>query len=167
MLAHLYSWISRLKQPYNWGLCGAMGIGGNAELTRLIISYYFNNCIRCNQSIYQCNVQVQSQSLTQNRLEMTQSGEDSGLETCTAPQTGIKTSHHEALVSGDPNEKSGIQGTDERHYTSCEKPLEYTIYFENVGTATAAAQEITVTDQLGTSSVNLNTFGLGGDLVWR
>ena len=156
-----------LKQPLQLGLCGAMGIGGNAELTRLIISYYFNNCIRCNQSIYQCNVQVQSQSLTQNRLEMTQSGEDSGLETCTAPQTGIKTSHHEALVSGDPNEKSGIQGTDERHYTSCEKPLEYTIYFENVGTATAAAQEITVTDQLGTSSVNLNTFGLGGDLVWR
>ena len=65
------------------------------------------------------------------------------------------------FTSWDPNEKGGSSGTTEFKYISSEQALSYVIYCENMGTATAAAQEITVTDQLGTATVDLNTFSLG------
>jgi hypothetical protein len=47
--------------------------------------------------------------------------------------------------------------------------LNYTVGFENVDTATAPAQEVVVTDQLDTASLDLTTFRLGpmafGDIV--
>jgi hypothetical protein len=65
------------------------------------------------------------------------------------------------VVSVNPNIKIGTQGVSEQKYVSGNEPLKYIIYCENVGTATAAAAEVTITDQIGTATVDLNTFSLG------
>ena len=65
------------------------------------------------------------------------------------------------VVAVDPNIKTGSQGVSEQKYVSGSEPLKYIIYCENVGTATAAAAEVTITDWLGTDTVDLNTFSLG------
>ena len=61
----------------------------------------------------------------------------------------------------DPNEKSGPSGSGAGHYVTGADPLPYTITFENLETATAAAQEVVVTDQLDASKLELGTFALG------
>ncbi len=48
----------------------------------------------------------------------------------------------------DPNEKLASPGVGETHTVSVGVPLDYHVYFENVSTATAPAQEIVITDQL-------------------
>ena len=63
--------------------------------------------------------------------------------------------------SYDPNTKVGPQGVGEPKYVSGKNSHGYAVYFENVGTATAAAQEVTITDKLGTATVDLDTFSLG------
>jgi uncharacterized repeat protein (TIGR01451 family) len=51
----------------------------------------------------------------------------------------------------DPNEKLGPPGVGPLHVVRVEDDLRYTIYFENVITATAPAQEVIVTDNLDPS----------------
>ncbi|MBI5740037.1 MAG: hypothetical protein HZA16_04875 [Nitrospirae bacterium] len=63
--------------------------------------------------------------------------------------------------SGDPNAKYGLQGVGSARNISGEDPVPYSVFFENVETATAPAREIVITDQLDTSTLDLSTFSLG------
>lgn len=68
------------------------------------------------------------------------------------------------LVSGtshDPNDKVGSRGAGQARYLSGEEPLRYSIFFENIETASLPAQQVVVTDQLDATKVDLSTFGLG------
>lgn len=69
--------------------------------------------------------------------------------------TPIRNSH-------DPNEKIGVTGVGDEHYLLPGTPLAYGIAFENdPQLATAAAQVVTITDQLDPAKVDLSTFALG------
>ncbi len=61
----------------------------------------------------------------------------------------------------DPNAKAGPSGAGDAHFVTGQPPLPYTVTFENLETATAAAQEVVVTDQLDGSKLDLSTFELG------
>ena len=61
--------------------------------------------------------------------------------------------------SFDPNDKVGPAGN--RGYIDGVAPLPYTVFFENLATATGAAFEVTVTDQLDVAKFDLDTFSLG------
>ncbi|MEK7814052.1 MAG: T9SS type A sorting domain-containing protein [Candidatus Desantisbacteria bacterium] len=51
-------------------------------------------------------------------------------------------------MSSDPNDKAGPTGFGENHWVLPDQTFQYVIYFENLGTATAPAQEIKLADQL-------------------
>lgn len=61
----------------------------------------------------------------------------------------------------DPNEKDGPGGVGAQGYITGKSALPYTIYFENKDTAALPAQDVTVTDQLDSSKVDLSTFRFG------
>ncbi|MBI3799873.1 MAG: hypothetical protein HY268_23230 [Deltaproteobacteria bacterium] len=61
----------------------------------------------------------------------------------------------------DPNAKVGSLGVAEPQYLSGEEPLRYAVFFENVETATAPAQEVLITDQLDATKIDLSTLNLG------
>src|SRR5215469_6076837 len=61
----------------------------------------------------------------------------------------------------DPNDKTGTQGLGQAQYLAGTETLSYQIHFENLAAATAAAQQVVVTDQLNPQLVDLNTFSLG------
>jgi hypothetical protein len=61
----------------------------------------------------------------------------------------------------DPNDKVGSIGVTPTHFLLSATPLSYTVFFENLETATAAAQEVVITDQLDSSILDLETFSLG------
>ncbi len=67
------------------------------------------------------------------------------------------------IVPGDPNDKIGSLGAGSAHYLSGgnSAPLRYTVEFENVPTASAAARDVSITDQLDPAKVDLSTFALG------
>lgn len=65
------------------------------------------------------------------------------------------------VLSFDPNDKFGSRGSDTPQFLSGDEPLRYSIFFENVETATAPAQEVVITDQLDTSKIDLNSISLG------
>jgi CSLREA domain-containing protein len=65
------------------------------------------------------------------------------------------------ISSLDPNEKDGPFGVGSGHYTLANSSFAYSIEFENSATATASAQDVTVTDPLDTSKYDLSTFQLG------
>jgi hypothetical protein len=65
------------------------------------------------------------------------------------------------VTAYDPNDKVGAHGVGGPRYVSGEEPLRYIVFFENLATATAAAQEVRVTDQLDTSKLDLATFAVG------
>ena len=66
----------------------------------------------------------------------------------------------ETPKSCDPNEIVGPAGVGERRYVKPGEWMEYTVYFENVSNATAAAQEIRVTSQLS-PYLDWSTFEMG------
>lgn len=66
-----------------------------------------------------------------------------------------------AVVSRDPNAKSGPQGAGSAGYISGKNPIPFAVFFENMESATAPAQEVVITDQLDTAVLNLETFSLG------
>lgn len=70
----------------------------------------------------------------------------------------IRVSAVEAL---DPNDKTGSEGAGPERYVTGEGPLPYAVFFENKPEATAAAQEVVVTDRLDASKLDLSTFELG------
>jgi hypothetical protein len=55
------------------------------------------------------------------------------------------------VTSIDPNEKAGSRGYGISGFTRLDDPLFYTIYFENVDSATASAEDITIVDTLDTN----------------
>jgi len=63
--------------------------------------------------------------------------------------------------SVDPNDKTGSIGVAGPRFRQSQLPLNYTVFFENLPTATAAAQTVTITDQLDTANLDLDTFSLG------
>lgn len=63
-----------------------------------------------------------------------------------------------AVSSFDPNEIQGPQGYGDEHYTNRTLPYNYTIFFENLKSATAAAQEVIVRDTLDKTKFDFNTF---------
>lgn len=63
--------------------------------------------------------------------------------------------------SFDPNDKVGSQGVGTSQFLSGGESLRYSIFFENLETATAPAQEVVITDQLDTENMDLGTLSLG------
>lgn len=64
------------------------------------------------------------------------------------------------VSSMDPNEKSSLQGIGVHRSVLISRNLEYTIFFENVDSATAAAEEVLLSDTL-TALYDLSTFRFG------
>ena len=59
----------------------------------------------------------------------------------------------------DPNEKIGPSGYGQQHYIrGTERLMNYSIYFENADSATAAAQQVLIIDTLDKSRFDLSTF---------
>jgi hypothetical protein len=79
---------------------------------------------------------------------------------CPIPE---EESTHDTEVVGsfDPNDKVGSLGEGAEAYISGEEPLRYVIYFENLSSATAAAQTVLVTDELDAVGMDLGTLSLG------
>jgi len=65
------------------------------------------------------------------------------------------------VQSFDPNDKVGSAGAASQRYIIGAEPLRYAIYFENKATASAPAQEVTVSDQLNPNLLDLSTFRFG------
>jgi hypothetical protein len=63
--------------------------------------------------------------------------------------------------SGDPNAKTGPQGAGAAQFITGAEPMSYLIQFENKPEASAAAQEIVITDQLDSTRFNFASFQLG------
>jgi hypothetical protein len=63
--------------------------------------------------------------------------------------------------SWDPNEKAGSQGFGARNYINAGASIGYTIFFENVATATGAAQTVVITDRIDPALYDLSTFSFG------
>ncbi|NJN12705.1 MAG: hypothetical protein HC815_34015, partial [Richelia sp. RM1_1_1] len=74
------------------------------------------------------------------------------------------------LKSADPNDILGPSGYGSEKWIPATDPLEYTIRFENMSTATAPAKQVVVTQKLD-SDLDLRSFRLGslgwGDLVFQ
>jgi uncharacterized repeat protein (TIGR01451 family) len=66
-----------------------------------------------------------------------------------------------AIDSFDPNAIGGPSGVGSAEYINGQQPLTYSVSFENLPTATASAQQVVVTDQLDSNTVNLASFALG------
>ncbi len=63
--------------------------------------------------------------------------------------------------SFDPNDKVGTLGATPAQFLLNATSLNYTVFFENLESATAAAQEVVITDQLDVQTMDLDTFSLG------
>ncbi len=66
-----------------------------------------------------------------------------------------------AVTGHDPNEKVGPSGIGIARFVRNSEPIPYAIYFENLETATAPAQEVVVADTLDTTKVDVSTVALG------
>jgi hypothetical protein len=76
-----------------------------------------------------------------------------GSTTATWPVTPVS--------SYDPNDITGLPGVGNARHLTNTSPLTYLIQFENLATATAPAQQVTVTDALNIASFDLSTVALG------
>jgi hypothetical protein len=65
------------------------------------------------------------------------------------------------VASLDPNDKKGLVGVGTSRYIPAGGLPSYAIYFENKPTATAAAQDVIITDQLDLTRLDINTVTLG------
>lgn len=69
----------------------------------------------------------------------------------------------------DPNEKVGPTGVGDAHFIAPGRPFPYVIYFENLATASAAAQEVNVTDVLSPhldwATFNFTEVTLGNETI--
>jgi len=63
--------------------------------------------------------------------------------------------------SVDPNDKTASAGSGPEHVVTGAEPLKYAIAFENLPTATGAAQVVQIIDQLDTAALDLSTFSFG------
>ena len=73
------------------------------------------------------------------------------------------------LAPHDPNEKVGVEGVGSNHVVTADQQLAYTIYFENVASAGAPAQEVFVSDILDSdldwATLELTEIAWGDHLV--
>lgn len=67
----------------------------------------------------------------------------------------------ELITSGDPNGKVGSEGWGEAHYLPAQRSLRYGILFENAANASAAAQQVVISDTLDGRFVDLQSLALG------
>jgi Tol biopolymer transport system component len=67
----------------------------------------------------------------------------------------------DGLQAVDPNDKVGPLGYGAGRFLTGLEPLRYAVFFENLETATAPAQEVVITDQLDVAKLDLSTFSLG------
>src|SRR5207248_2630111 len=65
-----------------------------------------------------------------------------------------------AVQSRDPNDKVGSQGSGSARFVTGSSRAAYEIFFENTSAATAAAQEVVITDRLDPARLDLSTFSL-------
>jgi hypothetical protein len=65
------------------------------------------------------------------------------------------------VSSYDPNDITGLPGIGTARYLTNSSPFTYLIQFENLATATAPAQQVTVTDALDSTAFDLSTVTLG------
>ena len=65
------------------------------------------------------------------------------------------------VASFDPNDKIGPEGTLAERFIASGDSMAYTVFFENLESATAAAQVVIITDTLDLAVVDLNTFSYG------
>ncbi|MBI4547656.1 MAG: VCBS repeat-containing protein [Ignavibacteriae bacterium] len=84
---------------------------------------------------------------------------DTGPKDCEDPPKGGK--HPENVTSNDPNDKVGRSGYGPRKLISLDAELPYVIFFENVDTASAEAQEVFITDTLSRDKVEFHTLSFG------
>ena len=74
--------------------------------------------------------------------------------------------HRIGVVSArDPNAKIGPEGAGANRYVDPNDPVAYGVFFENLETATAPAQEVVVTDQLDPNAFDLASFEFGPVVV--
>jgi hypothetical protein len=78
-----------------------------------------------------------------------------------APSTPEKRLPVSVVASFDPNTKYGPLGSGTPRFLSGVEPLRYAISFENLESATAAAQEVVITDQLNTTTMDVSTLSFG------
>ena len=69
--------------------------------------------------------------------------------------------HTDPRTPGDPNLKTGPAGGGSAAYIRPQTPLGYFVEFENEANASAPAQDVTVTDQLDPSLVDVTTLSFG------
>jgi hypothetical protein len=79
----------------------------------------------------------------------------------TEPSCQPQSNPIQIITSGDPNDKVGNKGAGSPQYVRSGQATNYSIYFDNIPTATAPAQKVMVTDQLTSSVVDMSTVSLG------
>jgi len=79
----------------------------------------------------------------------------------TAQQTDTTSLAISPVTAVDPNDKVGSHGAGPQQYVAGATPLRYSVYFGNQDTATAPAQQVSITDQLDTTNDILGTLSLG------
>lgn len=67
----------------------------------------------------------------------------------------------EVVNSFDPNEKTGPTNSTIENYTTGRSPFNYKVFFENVDSATADAQEVIIIDTIDTEVLEITTATLG------
>lgn len=83
-----------------------------------------------------------------------------------APDKELNLSHQfRTWGSRDPNEKVGTAGFGDRNFVASNLPIGYTIFFENIATATAPAQTVVITDTLDPARYDLSSFSFGPMMV--
>lgn len=65
------------------------------------------------------------------------------------------------VLSCDPNDKKGPSGYTSVNYISYPNEMLYSVYFENLDSATAPAQTVTITDTLNTTVFDMSSFRFG------
>jgi len=77
------------------------------------------------------------------------------------PGQDIHTRPIKVVGSSDPNDKTGPLSSSANKFIAAQQPLTYSVFFENLPSATAPAQSVTVTDQLNLANFDLQTLSLG------
>ncbi len=83
------------------------------------------------------------------------------VDRCSKYQKHVKEHKFIPVTSIDPNDKSGSAGISDQHYVNGVDPLHYQIMFENLPSASAAAKQVVITDQLDLTKLDIQSFELG------
>jgi len=81
------------------------------------------------------------------------------------PHNALSSLVLEIVTAVDPNNKVGLPGVGEAHFIALDTLMSYSIHFENLDTATAPAQEVTISDHLDSTTMDLDSVTLGPILL--